>query len=476
MSSVGLSSSSLASLLGSSTTSSNAIDLSSLLEVATGSSSEGINVSAAVDAAVTAAEAPEQQWQAQQTALQAQENDLTTVNGQVTTLENDLTSLNSLNGAFASLSTTSSNSSIATATATSGTAAGSHTVSVTNLAATASWYSTSAVASSSSGLAAGSFTLQVGSGTATQIDVTSGETLDQLVSAINGQSLGVTASVVNDASGSRLSIVSNSSGSANDIAITSTSMQFTQAMQGKNAALTVDGIPISSATNTVTGAVAGMTINLNGAAPGTAVTLSASANTSAITSAINQFVSDYNTVIGSVNTEYTYSSTSSTSGPLEGDSTLGLLQNALLGAGSYSASNNGAISTLGSLGITMNNDGTLTVDSSTLNDAVQNNFSAVQNFFEGSSLNGFSSALNTQLQGLTDAADGAFTVDLSSMKNTYKDLQGQITDFQTNYIAPLQTSLTAEYNAAEIALQTLNTTKQEINAELGNNNNSSSGN
>jgi len=219
-----------------------------------------------------------------------------------------------------------------------------------------------------------------------------------------------------------------------------------------------------------------MTINLNGAAPGTDVTLSATANTSAITSAINQFVSDYNTVIGSVNTEYAYSPNSSTSGPLEGDSTLGLLQNALLGAGSYSASNNGAISTLGSLGISMNNDGTLTVDSATLNSAVQNNFSAVQNFFEGSSLNGFSSALNTQLQGLTDAADGAFTVDLSSMKNTYNGLQSQITDFQENYITPLQTRLTAEYNSAEIALQTLNTTKQEINAELGNNNNNSSGN
>jgi flagellar hook-associated protein 2 len=572
MSSVGLSSSNLASLLGSSSTSSSSdgIDLSSLLEVATGSSSEGIDVTSAVDAALTAAAAPEQQWQTQQTTLQGQESDLTTINGQVTTVESDLSTLNSLTGAFASLSANSSDSSIATATATTGTATGTHVVSVSNLATTASWYSTSPVASSSTGLAAGSFTLQVGSGTATPITVSSGETLDQLVSAINGQNLNVTASVVNDASGSRLSIVGNSSGSANNITITNTSPQltqaadgsawnsgsvsdstglsagsfsiqvgsgtatqitasageslsalasdingqslgvsasvvsngngsshlsivnsttgdasgmtitntfpqFTQAVQGTNALLTVDGIPISSASNTVTGAVPGMTINLNGAAAGTDVTLSASADMDAITSAINQFVSDYNTVIGSVNTEYTYNSTSSAAAPLAGDSALGLLQNALLGAGSYSATSNGGTTTLGSLGITMNNDGTLSVDSTTLDNAVQNNLPAVQNFFEGSSLNGFSSALNNQLQGLTDSANGAFTVDLSSMQTTYNDLQDQISDFQTNYLAPLQTSLTAEYNSAEIALQSLSTTKQEINAELGNNT-SSSGN
>jgi flagellar hook-associated protein 2 len=200
----------------------------------------------------------------------------------------------------------------------------------------------------------------------------------------------------------------------------------------------------------------------------TSTTLSITPNTSAITSAINQFVSDYNTVIGSVNSEYTYNSTSSTASPLAGDSALGLLQNALLGAGSYSASNNGSISTLGALGISMNNDGTLSVDSSTLSDAVQNNSSAVQQFFEGTSLNGFSSSLNTQLQSLTDSATGAFTVDLSSMKNTYNALTDQINNFETSYIANLQTKLTAEYNAAEIALQNVSTLKQQINAELGN--------
>ena len=571
MSSVGLSSSDLASLLGTSTgASADGIDLSSLLEAATGSSSEGIDVTSAVNAAVTAAEAPETQWQSQETAIQDQENDLTTISSGTTAVENDLAALNSYTGALSSIDVTSSDSSLATASATGAAATGTHTVIVSNLAATASWYSASSVASSSTGLSAGSFSLQVGSGAPAQIAVTSGETLTQLASAITGQNLGVTASVVNDASGARLSIVANSSGSASNITISdtspqftrasdgsawnsasvadstgvsagsfslqvgsgaatqitatsgeslsalasaingqslgatasvvsngdgtsylsivnsatgdasgitiaNTSPQFTQATQGVNAVLTVDGIPISSASNTVTGAVSGLTINLLGADAKTSVTLTATPDNSSITSAINQFVTDYNTLIGQVNDEFTYSASGSSAPPLEGDSTVEMLQNYLLGAGSYSASGNGSISTLGSLGISMNNDGTLSVDSTTLGNAIQNNFPEVQQFFEGTSLNGFASSLSNQLQSLTNSSNGAFTVELSTMQSNYTNLQDDVTNFQTNTIAPLQTHLTAEYDAAEIALQELNTTTQEVNAELGNNT-SSSGN
>jgi flagellar hook-associated protein 2 len=212
---------------------------------------------------------------------------------------------------------------------------------------------------------------------------------------------------------------------------------------------------------------------LLGADAKTNVTLTATPDSSSIAAAINQFVTDYNTLIGQVNDEFTYSSSSSSAPPLEGDSTVEMLQNYLLGAGSYSASGNGSISTLGSLGISMNNDGTLTVDSTTLDNAIQNNFPEVQQFFEGTSLNGFASSLSNQLQSLTNSSNGAFTVELSSMQSNYTNLQDDVTNFQTNTIDPLQTHLTSEYDAAEIALQELNTTTQEVNAELGNNTSSS---
>jgi len=479
MSSTSLSSSILQGLLenGASNSTSNGTDLSSILEVATGSSSTGIDVTSAVNSAVTAARAPETEWKNEQSTISSQETDLKTAEGDVTTLENDLSALGSSTGVFSGLTTNSTDSNVVTATAGTGASIGTNTVQVNSLASTSSWYSTTPMTSASTGLAAGTFSIAVGSTAATTITVSSGETLTQLASSINAQNLGVMASVVTDDTGARLSLVSNSSGAAGNISITASTsnpMQFAQAEAGVDASLSVNGVPISSASNTVTGAIPGVTLNLNSASRGSTVTIATSADTTAITSAITQFVNDYNTTINFVNSEYTYNSSSSSAPPLEGDSALDALQSMLLGSCSYMASGGGSLSTLSALGITMNNDGTLNIDNTTLDNVIQNNFSEVQSFFQGSSLNGFANSLQNQLETLTDPSDGAFTVDLNTLQGTYTDLGNQITDFEDNYIANLQTNLTAEYDSAEISLQTLSQTRAQINAELGNNNNSGS--
>jgi flagellar hook-associated protein 2 len=133
----------------------------------------------------------------------------------------------------------------------------------------------------------------------------------------------------------------------------------------------------------------------------------------------------------------------------------------------------GITNSLASLGISVGNDGTLTVDSSTLSTALQNNFSDVQNFFQGTSLNGFANSLDQQLTSFISPGDGAFTVDLQSISEQNTDLQNDISNFQTNYIAPLQTQLQASYSNAEILLQQLPTEMKQIDEELGLNNSSS---
>jgi flagellar hook-associated protein 2 len=137
------------------------------------------------------------------------------------------------------------------------------------------------------------------------------------------------------------------------------------------------------------------------------------------------------------------------------------------------ASGTTAVSSLASLGISVGNNGTLTVDSTTLNSMLQNNFSDVQSFFQGAALNGFANSLDQQLTSFTSPADGAFTVDLQSMSTEYSGLQLDINNFQSNYITPLKTQLNSEYSQAEILLQQLPTEMQQINAELGLNTKSS---
>ena len=443
--------------------SANPLNLSSLLSAF--GSSQPINVQEAVSQALAADEAPEVQWQNQQQTLQTDTSALTSIENDVTSLESALTAMGDPAGALASMTTSSSNSNVVTATAANGASAANHVVVVTSLATTASWYSAE-VASGTTTLADGSFSIQVGSGTPTQITVGSGNnTLDDLANTINGMNLGVTANVVTDASGSRLSIVSNNSGAAGNITISEdTSIAFTQAIQGQNASLTVDGIPIVSASNTVTGAVNGVTFNLVGASPGTPVDVVISPDVNSASTAISNFVSAYNTVVGDVNAQYAVGA-NNTEGPVAGDPTLSLLQSDLLSAGGYSTAGS-AVATLADLGITMNNDGSLTLNSATLNSAIQNNFSAVQSFLQGTSSNGFVNFLSNQLSSLTDSTNGAFTVDLQSINNEIQDLQNQINNIQP-YLQQQQTYLTNEFNQADIALEELPTEQAQLNAELG---------
>ena len=460
--------SALNSLLSSSSASST--DLSSILQAAFGASSPGIDVTAAVNSAVTAARAPEQAWQAQESTLQSQSSALTQIQTHVTNLDNDIQALNSLTGPLSARTVTSSNSNVVSATAASGSTTGNHVVVVNSLATTASWTS-GTFANSSVMLPAGSFTITSGSGSSATVTTNGTQTLSDVANQINGDNLGLTASVVTDATGARLAIAANGSGSAANFTVSSSASSgfgFTQAAIGSNASLNVDGITISSASNTVTGVVPGLTFNLLSADPGVQVSLGVTQDVSNATSAINQFVTDYNTVVSDLTAQFTFNGTSE--GVLAGDTTVRNLQTAILGAISYTyapTSGTTTIPNLSSLGISVGNDGTLSVDSSALQSALQNNFGDVQNFFQGSGLNGFASSLDQQLTSFISPSEGAFTVDLQSLNSQYTDLQNNISNFETNYITPLQAQLNTEYSNAEIMLQQLPAETQQINMELG---------
>ncbi|HUN84047.1 MAG TPA: flagellar filament capping protein FliD [Terracidiphilus sp.] len=471
--------SALNSLLASASTSSSGIDISSILQAATGSASTGIDVTSAVNSAITAARAPETSWENQESTLQSQSAALTQIQTDATNLDNDMQSLNSLTGPLSATTVSSSDSGVVTATAASGSASGTHTVEVNSLAKTASWAS-GYVTSSTTDLAAGNFTITGADGTVTTISTGTGtSTLNDVANTINSDNLGVTASVISDANGARLAIVSNTSGQAANFSVSSAtggSLSFTQAVTGQNASLSVDGISIASASNTVTGAIAGVTLNLLNASPGTSVNLTVAPDTSQVSTAISQFVTDYNKAVTDLNTQFTFSGTSE--GVLATDSDVRSLQMTLESAISYtatSASGSTTVPNLSSLGISVNDDGTLTLDSATLSNALQNNFSDVQNFFQGASLNGFANSLDQQLTTYISPADGAFTLDLQSISTEESGLQSDISNFETNYITPLRTQLQSEYSQAEIALQQLPTEMQQINTELGLNNNNNNG-
>ncbi len=114
-------------------------------------------------------------------------------------------------------------------------------------------------------------------------------TLQQAASYINSGSYGVTASVVTDSQGSRLVLVSKTSGANGNLTVSSPATSFTSAA-GVDAQLTVDGVPVDSSTNTVTGAIPGVTLSLGSADPNTSVLISVQPDTTAASQAIQNFV------------------------------------------------------------------------------------------------------------------------------------------------------------------------------------------
>lgn len=444
----------------------------------------GIDVTDAVNSILYADRAPERGWQTQQATLASQTSAINQLESDASTLSNSLSDLQSISGPLSAVEATSSNSSLVTADAADGTAAGNYTVTVNNLATTGSWYSDTE-ASSSTQLTAGTFNITVGS-TTTSVTVGSGvNTLDQLAAYINGASLGVTANVIDDSSGATLALTSAVSGSAGDFSISSDStVGFTRSGTGTDASLTVNGVPITSASNTVTGAISGVTLNLLGAAPATTdsggntitpatpVNISLAPDASSITDAVNSFVSAYNTLITDVNTTIGYDASTNTAGVLQSDSTTQGLQSALLAATNYSAGS-GTFLSLNSLGITTNSDGTLSVDTASLDSAITSNPAAVASFFQGSAFNGFAASLTSTLNTYTDPTEGAFTVDLQSISNENQDLTNETNQLEV-YLSAQQVTLTAQYNAADIAIQQLPEQIKQIQALLNPNQDSSS--
>ena len=118
-------------------------------------------------------------WQADQTTLTSQTTALTAIQTATQAVQNDMQTLNSLAGPLAARTVTSSNANIVSATAATGTVAGTHTIVVNSLASTGAWYS-DAAASPTATLPASSFTLTTTAGASATIRTGSGTPADNL--------------------------------------------------------------------------------------------------------------------------------------------------------------------------------------------------------------------------------------------------------------------------------------------------------
>jgi len=397
-------------------------------------SGDGFDVSTTVASIVSNLQNVETPWKTQLTKLESQDTAISSLGTLLSTLSTDMSSLTDLEGIMVEKTGSSSDTNVLTLTYADSTAtAGTHTVEVKNLALTSSGY-LAEVPSASTPLS-GAITLQVGTGTAQTITLTSSDgTLSGLASAINSSGVGITASVLTDSSGSRLSLVSGTSGADGGITVsgnsitaalaytastsdtstgtlaavanstdtlsgsvsiqvgsgtaqtitldstddtlsgleqainntsglgvtaslnsdgtilslssgssgaltvtssvfdTNTTLGYKSTVTGTDANLTVDGINLTSPSNTVTDLIPGVTFQLTApSSTGEQVQVVIGNDNSGVESTINQFVTDYNSLVSAMSTQEGNDSSGNPE-PLFGSPTLSLLQQQLLGS------------------------------------------------------------------------------------------------------------------------------------------------
>ena len=460
------------------------------LNFGSATSGQGFDVTTTVNQIVTNLQAVETPWKTQLTALQSKDTALSSLGTQISTLSTDLQNLTDFSGTMAYKTGSSSDTNVLTLSSASAAAvAGTHTIVVQNLAQTSSAASDAVGASDT---LTGGITLKVGRGAWQTVNVgdsSTAATLSGLSSAINSANLGVTASVLTNADGTqRLSLVSGTDGAAGQITIADATSNPTSPttladsttadknaglglatiQNGIDATINVDGVTLTSASNTVTNAIPGVTFQLlstgntsSGSAPETVQVIIAN-DTSSIETAINTFVTDYNTTIKAINAQEGKDSSGNPE-PLYGTSVLSQLQQGLLSAVSSSFGSN-TINSLISLGITANAsaDGTISLDADTLSSALNSNFDQVVSLFQDTG--SFGSAFTGTLDGLgnSSTSGGAISLALSEDSSQESTLNDNVTK-QEALIATQKAALTTELNSANQILQAIPQMIQQVN-------------
>ena len=464
----------------------------------------GLDLSSLLTKLMQAERTPLNLLNSQNTSYKAKISAYGSISSKLSTLQTAASSLKSpLN--LEGYKATSTDTTVLSATTSSGAAPGTYNVHIGSLASAHTLVSaglanaTSAIdgnASENEGK------LRIGvAGSTFDVSITSSNnSLNGIRDAINGASnnTGVTAAVVTDATGARLTLTSKNTGSANTITLavdegntgsftgdagiadansdttglsklafitynavpgpgTTTVNNLTKVQDAANASLTVNSIPISSASNTVSGAIYGVTLNLAKAGD---ATLSVTRDTDAISKLVSNFVSAYNDVQSTTRGLSNYDSENKTGNLLTGDGTARTLLSSLAKTlQTVPTSVSGAYKTLSDLGISVNKDGSLSTNSAKLQTAITTDFTSVK-----SVLMGYGTAVSATVDGMT-SSKGLVTSRVTGL-NSSINMLGERAEKMSLRLASIEARYRRQFTALDTMVSQMNQTSNYLTQQL----------
>jgi flagellar hook-associated protein 2 len=285
-------------------------------------------------------------------------------------------------------------------------------------------------------------------------------TLNALVAAINASGANVQATLVNVGGSANpnyeLSIQGNqyasaaiqlNDGSHNLLTTMSAGAPVTYAVNGQ--------APVTSNTRSLSIST-GLTVNA--LATGTA-NVTVEQSSVGIQNALASLVTSYNAAADELT-----SNRGQNGGALAGNSVIQQLSNVLQGIANYSSASSGSIHSLTDLGLSFDTNGHLQFDSTVFSAATSSSLNDVMSFLGSESANsGFLGAANTALSAVTDTSSGLVVQQISSFAGTIANLGTTITNDQAR-VTLLQSNLTAQMEAADAAVASLQSQATEISA------------
>jgi len=417
----------------------------------------GLDIGAIIDKLMTVQNKPVVLLQRQEANMQATLSAFGLLQSALAQFQTSLQSLNSI-GNYQSVSAVVANNAIATATASSSAAAGVYSLQVNQLAQAQTLIASGQV-SSTTPVGTGTISFSFGSisGTVTNGHYADGTTftgngaaaktvtidasdnsLTGIAAAINAANIGVTASIMNDGSGTpyRLSLTSTSTGAASSMQISVdgdaalsnllnhdpaslTGQNLTQTSAAQNAQFTINGLAVTSDTNTNSVVIPGVTLNLLSTNLTTPTTLTVSQSNSGAMAAINSFVAAYNTIQSAISNATAYNAATKQSGPLQGqNSVLSIITGMQKIVNSPVPGAPGNLSMLAQVGLGFQADGTMSVDSTKLQAALNKNPTGVAGLFAST---GIATDSLMKYQGSTSATrPGAYAINITQVASQGK--------------------------------------------------------
>lgn len=397
---------------------------------------------------------------------------------------------------WGTVAATSANASAVSFSTSTGAATGNYAVTVSSLAKAQSTAMRTAVSATDT-LGSGTLTFNTGvMGTGgiatptktTQVTIAATDTLDNIKDKVNAAGAGVRASVVSDANGSRLVFTSTDAGKTNAFTVsadttggaagtaavglaalaysgTDNSAEAERTQEATNAIAKVNGVQVESATNTFSGALTGITFTVGQTTAADApVNVTVSQDTDTIAKAINDFATSYTSMVNLLRDNTKYDDSTKTAGTLQGDGTALNLLNQFRSLAGSSTTASSTYGTLSSVGVSIQEGGGLTVDSTKLKNALGNLAEVKKLFSFADTSNSGNDGVATKLRTLADnmlAFDGALANRTSGLRSAVTRNQKQ-QDTLDARAALYEKRLRAQYTSLDTTMATLNTASNYV--------------